>query len=276
MRLPSRRRGKQRAGLTLLELAVVLVILVALAGIVVPLLPNIIDRTHTAAGTANVAEVNKWLQYHAQTHNRYPDGWDSLTAGTTIAPYIPGARPGETSLDLTTDTLTTAEWNALNAAGIMTVYRMDPTLDETLTPPQSPTFNPYELPLTPLTTTDRVVMLTPVGASKVVRDTPAEILATGQENITSRFVVLGLGSRNTMIGKSATEAPLHFPESSALGPHSVYNRFGVVFQVSRNANGTQVPLTKAALIGAISFHSNGIVTGGNYAAQYYDAVRSSQ
>ena len=57
----NRRRAKE-AGLTLIELLVVLAVLIALAGIVVPQLPNMLTRSHSAAASTNIPELNKSFQ----------------------------------------------------------------------------------------------------------------------------------------------------------------------------------------------------------------------
>ena len=50
---------RSRKGLTLLELVVVMGVLVAIAGLLVPLLPNLIATANNATGAVNVAELTK-------------------------------------------------------------------------------------------------------------------------------------------------------------------------------------------------------------------------
>src|SRR5207245_6349560 len=83
------RKSPARRGLTLMELVIVLVILVALAGIVIPLLPNMLTRAHTASAATNMQEVIKLIATYAQLTFAYPDGWDSLTDGANIVSYVP-------------------------------------------------------------------------------------------------------------------------------------------------------------------------------------------
>ena len=54
-------------------------ILVAIAGILVPLLPNLLATANNATGAVNVTELNKEVQtYAAVNSQKYPDGYDSL------------------------------------------------------------------------------------------------------------------------------------------------------------------------------------------------------
>ncbi|MEZ6106265.1 MAG: prepilin-type N-terminal cleavage/methylation domain-containing protein [Pirellulaceae bacterium] len=48
------RYNAARRGLTLIELVVVLLILVGLAGVVIPAVTNMVGRTHTSSGAANI------------------------------------------------------------------------------------------------------------------------------------------------------------------------------------------------------------------------------
>ena len=52
------RRGHPRSGLTLTELVVVLTILVALGGLIIPMLPNFLAKTHYAKCATTIPEMN--------------------------------------------------------------------------------------------------------------------------------------------------------------------------------------------------------------------------
>src|SRR5580692_5139456 len=83
--------GKSRPGLTLMELVVVLMVLVALAGVLVPMLPSMLTRAHVAAHTTNVTELTKVIMEYQALNNGFPDQWDSLTdGGTNLINYMAG------------------------------------------------------------------------------------------------------------------------------------------------------------------------------------------
>ncbi len=71
--------GRVRRGLTLLELVVVMAILVALAAILVPTLPDMLSEANDASMVTNLTEMDKMIQsYHAFNDGAYPNGMDSL------------------------------------------------------------------------------------------------------------------------------------------------------------------------------------------------------
>lgn len=54
----------RRAGLSLMELVVVMAILIALAGLVVAILPSMLTRAHTSTHAANIAEIVRNMQLY--------------------------------------------------------------------------------------------------------------------------------------------------------------------------------------------------------------------
>ena len=74
MRLvPASRRRRQQAGLTLIELVVVLLVLTALAGVLIPFATQITQRTHGSAGAANIEETTKSITRFEVERFRQPD-----------------------------------------------------------------------------------------------------------------------------------------------------------------------------------------------------------
>src|SRR5437667_192551 len=90
-----RRKAAGRRGLTLIELIVVLVILVALAGILIPMLPNMLTRAHTATGASNNSEINKFVQTYEQLFQSYPTDLDNLAGTGAPVDYLPGVAAGQ-------------------------------------------------------------------------------------------------------------------------------------------------------------------------------------
>lgn len=90
----------RRAGLTLIELVVVLVILAALAALVVPRLSGVASQSNAAANASLVADVNRAVGlFNARYKDEQPSGWDSLlnssdTAFSKLHPNILGAFTG--------------------------------------------------------------------------------------------------------------------------------------------------------------------------------------
>src|SRR5581483_6715007 len=124
------RVGSARRGLSLMELVVVLFVLVALAGIVIPLLPNMVTKTQSATMATNISELNRAIQMYQANTGYFPDQWDALTDGTTIIDYMPnGESSGGTAAtqvggQLTQGTLTTEEVKALSKVGVANLHFM--------------------------------------------------------------------------------------------------------------------------------------------------------
>lgn len=250
-----------RRGLTLMELVVVMLILAAIAGIVLPLLPNMITRAHTSTSATNLSELAKAIQTHQATYNAYPSKLDSLmTDSSTLAGYVPAAASGElTTLALDDDT-----YEALEHAGIEQVAN----LVVSSTGDWSPTFYPYgtnanlDATYTTLTSGINVASITGTAA---VREFSTPFNAS--------YAVFGLGSRSTMQGKTMAEAPVHYSDHADEAPNAAYARYGIVFQLTGGTTGTQ-PLERARLIGICAFHEDGIVGLNKHLAEYWNANKN--
>src|SRR5262245_31586503 len=183
------RSAAARRGLTLLELVVVLVILIGLAGILVPMLPSMLGRTETASGATNHVEIGKWIQTYEQLYQGYPKDWDALTDGTVKIAYVRGG--GGVALDTTG--LSADEAAALTACGITRLQKMvDGTSGSSATPPANKTFDPYDNDdyaangLAPAAGV-KLVVLTDAGKKSLN-------LSDGTAN-SGKYVVFGFGKR---------------------------------------------------------------------------------
>lgn len=260
--LAFRRPAVARRGLTLMELVVVMVILAALAGIVLPMLPGMVTRAHTSTSATNVGEVAKAIQTHQAVYLSYPNNLDSLVTSTgTIVGYLPGATAG----DLTTATLTAETLEVLADAGITTMAQMIATPAAPVGD-FSPTFFPYGTDKTVVPTSTNlavgtaVASLTGVSANRLYG---APIGAT--------YAVFGLGGRTSMQGKSLQEAPVHFSDTTSEAPHLAYARYGAVFQLT---DGSGDPLESARMIGICAFHGDGVVGLNDHLSEYWAANKN--
>jgi Tfp pilus assembly protein PilE len=249
-----------RQGLTLMELVIVLLVLIALAGIVLPMLPNMITRSHTAAAATNITEISKAIQTFEGLQGTYPDGWDALTDGTTIADYVPGG----TGADLTTGTLTGPQVANLSRAGISTLYSMIATKAALDTAGQSPTFNPYSTPFPGQTavtlTSGTVALLGPTGILKLNLST------------TGTYLVVGLGKPNKMVGRTINDVPYHFLDDPGSTPNDVYTRYVAIFKVSDTAAPT---MSRAVLVTVAGLHDDGVAGADAHIQEYFNAVKST-
>jgi hypothetical protein len=74
--------------------------------------------------------------------------------------------------------------------------------------------------------------------------------------LTGRYVLLGIGPRTSMIGKTVQNAPVHFGDTPVLNPEYCYARFCAIFKVSDSAVGSN--FTQAQLVGVAPVMDDGL------------------
>ena len=73
----------RQAGMTLLELTVVLFILLALAGLMIPSFDrSIATRTDDSTSVSSLAEVDKWMQSYNSVFMKEPNNMEALINGS--------------------------------------------------------------------------------------------------------------------------------------------------------------------------------------------------
>lgn len=252
------RSGNAPRGLTLLELVVVMVILAALAGILVPLLPNLARKGHTSAGATNLGEIAKAIQlYASQNGDSFPNNMDSIVNETgAIATYVPTVATSA----LQTGTLTAAELKTLTDVGITTMVQM---IEKPATPGSwSPTFFPYgtssSTPPTPTTLT--------ADSTTVALLNPAVAAAKFALPNDGKYVVFGLGKYCTAVSSVMNEAPVWYSPVQDMDPASKYARFGLVFQLAGAGGAT---LSRARFVGPVEFGPWGTMTKDDNLGYHY-------
>ena len=249
-----------RRGLTLLELVVVLTILVALAGLLVPMVSNLLSVSTSAIGATNASEVERMVQlYLGRPNGNTLDLLDNLADSSgDLMSYAPtnSSALGNATPDIVPYQLSsgTPAVTSLSYLGLQNVYQLVPNPGTATTPAWNPTFYPY----TPNTTTG---LPTSQPLSAVTYAAQLSGLAAAQKfgvPSTGTYLVFGLGKYSAMSGANGggrylQEAPVAH-NMAASGPDLVYCRFGLVFQVDP-VNGAP-----ATFIGAVEFEPTGAVT----------------
>lgn len=237
---------RNRRGFTLIELIVVLMILVGLAGILIPAVTSMVGRTHTSTASANIAEIANAIQRYETQYMSYPNNFDSLETA------VIGTQLNTLDADLVSIlapvTLTTANGRlaALQNAGITSVG---------LHAEDDGTF--VKAAPTTLVTTNVVQGLTAAAQENLGLETPTN-------GVANKYVCLGVGTLCSMNGRTMLEAPVHFPENGTGNPDSVYGRFIAVFQITDSAGDA---LERAKLVGVISPHGDGL---DGHLAEYFE------
>jgi len=257
---------RNHRGLTLLELVVVMVILIALAGLLVPLLPQMLGKAHSATHSTNIGELNKvWEMYHV-TNRGYPTDLDSLVVdgGTTVYSKLPQPTTSPYSATTVSDlataigTATSATVSAadvmerLSEAGITSVLAMNASAT-------SATFDPYVYATGSTTPTVTSIAST----TPLCQINATEVNTKLNGNASGVYVVFGVGGRCSAVGRGGmTSAPVHFSDESGenANPANQYHRYGVVFNVA---------VDPAEFVGAVAFHEDGISGAAEGIAEYY-------
>ncbi|MEM0966931.1 MAG: prepilin-type N-terminal cleavage/methylation domain-containing protein [Verrucomicrobiota bacterium] len=213
-----------RRGLTLVELLVVLAIITAVAGIVIPIIPDSQQRSHGATGAGNVRELAKAVEVQKSSTGSFGNEWDSLIDSNpaTVAP---------TDLvveDLSSPGVGTVEEaivNALVEAGIVTAYEHDDFSDPTV----NQTFDGLTIALVDKLGSDEdVATLTAAGEDRL--GLPGSVLNGVPASDIEAYVAFGVGQESTLVGRSLVDAPVQYP-SGATNPTDHYSRFIAVFAV---------------------------------------------
>ncbi|MEM8883031.1 MAG: type II secretion system protein [Planctomycetota bacterium] len=220
-----RRRFAPQRGLTLIELVVVLTVLTALGSLLVPVIDNMISRTHFAKCSITIPDVSRNIMRSFAADLTYPDRWDSLidaADGSSLFPRNPGG--ADVGGELTTATLTQQQVDGLAALGITEVVDLDATADDATWASA-----PLGAGIRTLASGETVAVLNTAGNS--VRSLN---LKRHLDDATVEYIVFGIGNNSTAVGPTGlfNEAPTHFGGEDAMNPIDVYQRYCVVFSVN--------------------------------------------
>lgn len=222
---------RRQAGLTLLELTVVLLILVGLSGLILPYAQGYLQRTHDATGNDNLWELNNAINLFQAKYLEYPDGFHTLVQPGNGA-YSDLMNPSLVEVVAPPGMIRNM---SLMMAGINQVWNMKDGANN-----ESATFDAVSS-LQTITATSAVPLAV---VTKGEFSTAARHLAYAFYNNSGKYtefdtncydyVVFGVGPESEMINKVMSDAPLHFAATGGMGPQEKYNRFVAVFKVDKN------------------------------------------
>ncbi len=242
-----RNQKKNRQGLTLIELLVVMTILIALAGVLVPTFASMLTRGKVSTCATNIPETDKAVQEYQQLYGGYPNNLDAFTDGTALINYFAGGAldPINGSIatmaggQISTYTLTAADVSTLANAGITTVQSMLPVANAAATAAGfDPTFNYYSDYTAPAASAANAISLaTGTIVAQIDPGTAAGSAILNKLNLplTGTYIVLGIGPRCDMIGKTMATPPVNFGDTVPLNPEYGYERLVCVFKIEDSA-----------------------------------------
>jgi len=223
----------RQAGMTLIELTVVLLVLVGLAGLLIPYVSGFVGKTHDATGSSNIQALNNAIgRYSVEHYDNFPNEVDSLIEDGTgtvyskmmssIMPGMPASGGGQylTGLQLTADSLA-----SLKDVGINSVRVMDPLLDNA-------TFGNTVAASLPLAVGAWVAEL---DSSNININSVSISAAMGRrlDIDNNHYIVFGLGDDSTITGTTLSDVPVHFSQNGDMGANNAYNHFVTVYEVPR-------------------------------------------
>lgn len=236
--------GGRRLGLTLIELVVVLVILAALAGLIVPRLSGVTSQASSSTNATLVDDVNRSVGLFETRYGKQPSGWDSLLNSSDG--YFSKLHP---SMTQTTDVtkpnlqivaLDAAQAQSLKDAGISGFHDADetrvalPSDNSTVFRAMADGKKVVMLVKTPIATgaghgstfIDRALNL------NQYRKDPKGVPVFNHE-----YVVVGLGGPTSIRGAAMTEIPV----VQSADPTQYYSRVICVYRIPAAGATTTFP-----------------------------------
>ena len=252
---------KTLRSLTLIELIVVLLVLVALAGILTPQFGNMVGRAHGSSGASNAVEIAKAIQFFQATKLRQPTGFGVPIAADGTAIDNPDATGSifEAAGDFTTQNLNGAGANenaraSLAGAGITSLQRVTQAAVDAA---ESATFGVEATTVdisSPLAADENVVALSASGITSLG-------LTAG-----NTYVCLCVGESCELIGSGMLDAPLHFPEGGDGLPANAYARWLAIYEVDVDGG-------ESAILVAVASNDDGSASGlQGHLAEYFEAA----
>ena len=213
--------------MTLIELTVVLLVLIGLAGLMIPYVGGFVSKTHDSVNSDELAAVNGAIQRYDVQFLGYPSDLDSLIETGSSTVYSKMMR----SANFSSYQLKTDELKSLTSVGIKSVYDMNTVTAD------SATFKATTGSSRTLASGGSVAELAEISSSMAFNDVMCPNLFNGKEcsATDNHYIAFGVGARNKMIGRTISEAPVHFAKQGDMNAFNKYNRIVAVFEVPKDA-----------------------------------------
>lgn len=262
----------RQAGMTLIELTVVLLILIGLAGLLVPYVGGFLEKTHDSTTASSLSDLNSTIGRYQAQKLALPDQFDSLVdvGGTTYSKLrttnlfavIPGATAPAAP---TASTLANA---SLSKAGVLSVLAnnnatADATFKSTIGAPLTLGNSAFGggvdtqalLQLTGnIANSDQTFFgqlettLITLTADNVIKNQLAYAFGGSPDSwdtTCTNYIVMGIGSGSSLIPDAMQAAPVHFGGSKGESPTTIYARYVAVFAVPSTGATILVPVSNA-------------------------------
>jgi type II secretory pathway pseudopilin PulG len=266
-------RIAKQAGMTLIELTVVLLVLVGLAGLMVPYVGSFVEKTNDSTGSSNLAQLNNAMGRFVTERNRLPHHLESLINNGAATAAASGACVGATAGTVFCGLANTAAFEPVTytggtAAGTLDAIALESLKDanmymwinnnqdaanKTFSSGTAMKYLPGEGGT--LATAAVTFARLPAGATNTDPTTNGmtDTANHGTRQLLSKvlggagmdyypecydYIAMGVGDSAELIGKTINSSPVNFPKDAEKGPVQNYNHYIAIFQVDRaNAGG---------------------------------------
>ena len=249
----------RQAGMTLIELTVVLMILIGLAGLLVPYVSGFLEKTHDSTTVSTISDLNSTIGRYQAAKLSLPSQLELLNDGTVL--YSKLGNDGSMLQVVATGAAGGSELAFANAslfkagvrAGMIndnSVTNNDATFKSTSGAPVNLDANPFAAATIPLTflrgaagdqtffgqlaTPDLTATTPALTTAAYTRNQLAYAFggtAASWDTACTSYVVMGIGADSTLIPDAMQGAPVHFGGSKGTNPATKYSRYVAVFAV---------------------------------------------
>jgi type II secretory pathway pseudopilin PulG len=262
----------RQAGMTLIELTVVLLILIGLAGLLVPYVGSFTQTTHDSTNSNNVTQLNNAMGRYVTDKNHLPQHMDTLinsatgtgtgscSAATVDLVYC-GLANTALFAPVTYDPATTPiPVESLVNSGISMAVQNDPLIPNktfgTSTGMLGLDKAGSMMPFNAAVTFAAVAPVVGVGAG-TVNDHIAKALGRDPMAYNSTcydYIGMGLGDNNELVQSTAAASPVFFPQDATKGPTEAYAHFIAILQVDKDNTtaGCSGTTEKAKFLGVVA------------------------
>jgi len=249
--------------MTLIELSVVLLILVGLAGLLIPYVGSFVQKTHDSTTSANFGMLNNAFNRFVVEKNRMPHHVESLINSSAADTNATGNCTTATLNTIYCGLFNTAlfeavNWSStsgatqiesLNKAGLSMMVNNNPNvpsktfgLGSGMVYTNTSTANFYVAKVAAATD------LTGMGATQIYAHLQKALGGAGMDYNTTcyDYIAVGLGDNVELAGNTLTGAsPIGFPEEGEQGPSYGYGHYIGILQVDKSNAANQTFMSTA-------------------------------
>ncbi|MFM8340774.1 MAG: type II secretion system protein [Methylomonas sp.] len=269
-----------QSGMTLIELSVVLLVMVGLAGVAVPYVAGMADKAHDSTTGSTISQLNQTIASFRSNHNALPDRLETLVDASGLYSKLISEEnyQGQTfsaPIDLGTNGLL-----SLKKAGMTNVL-------ENLTTPLmgNATYGSTNHIAAALESTTQVAPVAPLawGDTTVAAHLAYALggnasnypnavdSAVGTAGACYTYIGMGIGDDNEMVGTSMQSAPILFMPNGDMNPEKKYARYIAIFKVHTRTSYDQTcpdSVQPASFVGTVASMDFGALVGSSASQQW--------